>query len=207
MTIWSEHKIASALAINTFQRKAVVLVPNCYWTTRECDLLIVERRLRVIDVEIKISRADLKADANKDKWWHFLTWTEARDKDLLEPGKTWNPWDHKQRAEWPPKVWKHYYAVPAEIWDDNLLSTLPSEQSGVITLTMEEHGPGNQVSILPKVVRRATPNPKASQLTPAAVLDIARLANLRYWDARKDCDRARQLLDQMRLLQAGEVAA
>lgn len=67
---WSEHAIARALVRQTFNRKYLVVVPNCNWTGHECDLLVVTENLRIIDVEIKISRADLKADAKKEKWWH-----------------------------------------------------------------------------------------------------------------------------------------
>ncbi|EQD46835.1 hypothetical protein B2A_08707, partial [mine drainage metagenome] len=68
--LWSEQRIAAALARQIFIDDSVVVVPNCNWTGHECDLLIVTRRLRVIDVEIKISRADLRVDACKDKWYH-----------------------------------------------------------------------------------------------------------------------------------------
>src|SRR5690554_6203769 len=73
---WSEKRIARELAINFFNRKHLVVVPNCNWTGYEADVLAVTTDLRLIDVEIKISRADLKADAKKDKWWHrqFLGW-------------------------------------------------------------------------------------------------------------------------------------
>ena len=64
--IWSEEKIATTLARQIFQRKCLVVVPNCSWTGDECDLLAVTKDLRVIDVEVKISRSDYRADAKKD---------------------------------------------------------------------------------------------------------------------------------------------
>lgn len=67
---WSESNIARALALQVFARKYLVMVPNCNWTGYECDLLAVAPDLRIVDIEVKISRADLKADAKKDKWWH-----------------------------------------------------------------------------------------------------------------------------------------
>jgi hypothetical protein len=63
---WSEYNIARAIALQTLARKCVVLVDNCNWTGHECDVLGVTTDLRIIDVEVKISRADLKADAKKD---------------------------------------------------------------------------------------------------------------------------------------------
>ena len=62
---WSENLIAATLARVVFQHKHLVIVPNCSWPGSECDLLVVTPNLRVIDVEIKISRADLKADARR----------------------------------------------------------------------------------------------------------------------------------------------
>lgn len=158
---WSEGAIARAIALQTLARKCLVLVDNCNWTGSECDVLGVTTDLRIIDVEIKISRSDLKADAKKDKWWH-------------------RSWDNRAglKLDWPRKVWKHYYALPAEIWDDKLLECLPSDKSGVLLMRLQHNG-----VIAAHCHRRATPNREAARLTPAQAVDIARLANLRMWDA------------------------
>ena len=181
---WSERVIASALATQTFQRKAVVITPNCNWTGYECDLLVVEQRLRVIDVEIKISRSDLKKDAGKDKWWHRQYGPRAPGTYRQEVISTARP--H------PPRIWKHYYAMPERVWDDSLLQFLPSQASGVITLK-EKRG-----LVVATVVKRAKPNNDAYVLTPAQAVDVARLANLRYWDARHELDNARSRIKEMR---------
>ena len=46
-----------------------LIVPNVHWGTNfhECDLLVVSRAGYLTEIEIKISRADLKADKKK---WH-----------------------------------------------------------------------------------------------------------------------------------------
>lgn len=178
--IWSEYLIAGEIARQTLARKCVVLVDNCNWTGHECDVLAVTTDLRVIDVEVKISRADLKADAAKDKWWHrqwgrYNPATQAYDKPPDIP------------REWPPKVWKHYYALPAEIWRDDLIEAMPSRKSGVLLLSQK---PGEFVQV--KCHRRATPCRDATRLTASNVMDIARLANLRMWDAYRDADAARR---------------
>lgn len=176
MTAWNERMIARAIGTQVLDRKCVVLVPNCSWTGHECDVLAVTKDLRVIDVEIKISRSDLKADAKKDKWWHRLSWLrgEQRPPDV--------------RREWPPKVWKHYYAVPREIWDCSLLACLPSEASGVLLMTEQ---PGRAAPVVASVFRRARPNKNPTTLSAEAVVDIARLANLRMWDAYAQLDARR----------------
>ena len=86
----------------------------------------------------------------------------------------------EQRLEHPPKVWKHYYALPAEIWSDTLFEFLPSPASGVVVLS-EYKG-----RIVHDVLRRATPARDATRITPAQAVDIARLANLRMWQAYQD---------------------
>jgi hypothetical protein len=166
---WSEGKIARAIALQTLARKCVVLVDRCNWTGHECDVLAVTTDLRIIDVEIKISRADLKADARKDKWWHRTGWAWNQPRPAPTP-----------RA-WPPKVWKHYYTLPRDIWDDALFDALPSRQSGV--LLVSEQGTSAAAPVVVSCLRRATPNKDATKLTPAQAVDIARLANLRMWDA------------------------
>lgn len=162
---WSERLIARELAVSMFAKRLVV-VDNCNWTGHECDLLCVTTDMRIVDVEIKISRADLKADAKKDKWWDHLDyyWQQERPAPVA-------------RAH-PPKVWKHYYALPAEIWSDSMFGFLPSPASGVVVLDERKDG-----SVSHRVLRRATPNRDASKITPAQAIDIARLANLRMWDA------------------------
>jgi hypothetical protein len=175
--MWSERLIASEIARQTLARKCVVLVDNCNWTGHECDVLGVTTDLRIIDVEVKISRADLKADARKNKWWHS--------------GGSWREWAGEKRTapiarEWPPKVWKHYYALPADIWRDDLIAALPSPKSGVLLLSQK---PGEFMRV--DCRRRATPCKDATRLTPANAVDIARLANLRMWEAYRDVERER----------------
>lgn len=185
---WSEHSIARAISLQTLARKCVVLVDNCNWTGHECDVLAVTTDLRIIDVEVKISRADLKADAKKDKWWRSLAFAEASSSGLTPAdGSTWSHdmWKVRQPVTHPRKVWKHYYALPAEIWNDTLFDALPSQSSGVLVLRERRN---EQVPVLVECVRRATPNKDAHRLTPEEVMDISRLANLRMWEAYKRRD-------------------
>ncbi len=160
---WSETGIANALAIQTFERNAIVMVPNCIWTGYECDLLVVNRGLKIIDVEVKISRADLKKDSKKSKWWRHYT--------SLGPGMGYEHHRPPLPAEWPNKVWKHYYAVPAEIWDEKLLEFLPSPASGVIALQYQSWL-GHPPQLVASVVRKATPCKDCTPLTPQQAIDI-----------------------------------
>ena len=147
----------------------------------------VTHDLRVIDVEVKISRADFKADAKKDKWWrrpenwHFHDGTSRYASMRLD-----GPPAPNLPREWPKKVWKHYFAMPEEIWTPDLVQYLPSQHCGVLLC----RDLGHYVGV--SSVRRATPNRDADKVTPAQVLDIARLANLRMWEAYSQRDKARK---------------
>jgi len=169
--------IARAISLQTLARKCVVLVDRCNWTGHECDVLGVTTDLRIIDIEIKISRSDLKADAKKDKWWKH--YTRSAETGRYVPNSPPLPRNH------PPKVWKHYYALPKEIWKPELFDSLPSKASGVLLL---EQGRWDGIDV--ECVRRATPNKDACRITPEQVMDIARLANLRMWEAYKRRDQS-----------------
>jgi hypothetical protein len=176
---WSETSIARALAQQFFNRKYLVVVPNCTWPGSECDLLCITENLRVIDVEIKISRSDLRADAKKDKWWHSGEW-QMVDGRYKQGDRT--------RIEWPRKVWKHYYAMPKEIWTPDLFDSLPSKSSGVLLLSEQQY----DGHLIATCARRATPCREAAPISAAAAIEVARLASLRMWDSYKMADELRR---------------
>jgi hypothetical protein len=177
---WSEMSISRALALQFFNRKYLMVVPNCNWTGSECDLLCITENLRVIDVEIKISRADLKADAKKYKWWESRLLGYGEEVVKEREGRIvsrFRPALYEKTAkQWPRKVWKHYYALPKEIWTPELFDALSSKASGVLLLTDWDGVIGIES------VRRATPCKDAEKISPAAAVDIARLASLRMWE-------------------------
>lgn len=155
---WTEARIARTLIHSKIFNRGVLAVPNTNWTGYETDLLVVTKDLRLVDVEIKISRADLKADAKKTKWWVTRPWSRRHVAPL--------------QREWPDQVWKHYYCLPAELWSPELEGFI-RPCSGILLLTPT----GVYVQ------RRAKPNPGAKSIGAADAIDIARLAGLRMWDA------------------------
>jgi hypothetical protein len=157
------ERIAAVLARNTFEGDLVC--PNCYWTGHEADLLVVHASLRLIDVEIKISRSDLVADRKKRKWW--ASW----------PVETGRVGDVPRR--WPPRIWKHYYAMPAHVWRRELAAEIPPD-SGVLAVEADVVM-GRQVYRV-AAVKRAKPCRDAEQIGASDAVKIARLASLRYWD-------------------------
>lgn len=184
--IWSETSIARALALQVFARKYLVMVPNCNWTGYECDLLAVAPGLRIVDIEVKISRSDLKADAKKEKWWHREFKGYAEPVEHFKDGRlqkvTRARLTDDTPREWPPKVWKHYYALPLDIWKRDLLDSLPSKSSGLILL--REH----EGTVYANIERRAVPNRDAKAIEPADAIDLARLASLRMWNTYQALD-------------------
>lgn len=168
----TEGDIARAVGLQLLKNRCVLLVDRCSWTGYECDVLGITNDLRVIDVEIKVSRADLRADRAKDKWWQQPSWWHCDEK----PPRVALPW--------PRKVWKQYFAVPESVWSDELLADLPSSSCGVVLCNDDPKG------MWTRCVRRAKPNPSAERLTPAQVMAVTRLANLRMWSAYEARDQA-----------------
>ena len=179
---WTEPSIGAWLCRYTFQRK-LLIVPNCYWTGDECDLLAVEPGLRLIDIEIKISRSDLRADRDKDKWWD-------RGFGSFRDGKWEAP--PASAKQWPRRIWKHYYCMPASIWRPDLLDAVPTA-SGILLCV----GEGCQTQI--KSIRKAKPNRDAKPISAADAIDIARLAGLRMWNALAEVERIENVQRQERL--------
>lgn len=167
---WSEARIARALVHSQLFQRKIIIVPRCHFAGAEADLLAVHGpSLRLIDIEIKISRSDLLADPKKDKWWSRRGWDYKA-----------GTWAEERQRNWPPGIWKHYYAMPADIWRKGSVSLEPKlpAASGVILL-----GPDSGGQIIAWLARRAKPNKRAKALEPVDVMDLARLAGLRLWDA------------------------
>lgn len=203
---WTEGTIGAALARQTFKGHLVV-VPNCTWTGYECDLLVVTNRLLLVDVEVKISRADLKADAKKDKWWHHRFTGYSPEERVERDGRLVairrDPIYESTHRDWPPKVWKHYYAMPRAIWKPELMDVLASTKSGVLLLGTERH-PDQAVV---ELVRRPEANREAMPVDAANVMNISRLASLRMWDAFKAVERMREDAARTRALHSSAEAS
>ena len=179
---WSEKLIGSALS-KMFEGKFMMAIPTCGWTGHECDLLAVTRDMRIVDIEIKISRSDFKADHGKEKWYY--TPMEAS----RITGISWQDYylgkAERVRRPWPRKVWKHYYCMPKSIWTDSMDAQAGSMHSGIILL---DYVGGQVVAVLK---RAAKPDSKAEKLEPEHVIDLARHASLRMWEAYRKLE-ARQ---------------
>lgn len=186
----TESAIAHHLAMVHWSGRHLAMIRNCHAAAgHESDLLVVNEKRRVIDIEIKISRADFKADAKKTKWRESLSAHEA----ALTPGSIET--DHEQAFSfrgqkdlrrwktyhvpllYPKNVWKHYFCMPADIWDDDLIEYLPSPASGVMLV----HHADGRIWGSVKTIRPAKANPDFKILTSDQILNIARLCTIRMW--------------------------
>lgn len=168
---WNEGKIGRILARDIFNSDLCVL-PNCTWTGNEIDLFVLTTDLYIIDVEIKISRADLKIDKEKDKWW-TKSWGKYNPATQLYERPAPTP------KVYPTKTWKHYYAMPKSIWKDDLLEHI-QPISGILLIDDFE-----RVSC----IKRATPNRKATKVETEHAIEIARLTSFRMWKAYERTDK------------------
>ena len=187
---YSEFAIARHLAREKFSGMLMV-VDNTYHLGDECDLLIVNHRnLHYIDVEIKVSRADLKADRFKDKW--------------RSAARTWPL--HSARPvvplEWPRKVWKHYFCVAEPVWTPELLEHV-GPRSGVFTIRIDEDGRYGGI----KVQRKCQANPAAKPATPEEIVKLAFLANVRMHESYRKLDDMRSELARAEGARALEIGA
>ncbi len=152
----SASRVANLLMHHLADRQ-MICCPNCYYTGYEADVLAVSNtNHKLIDLEIKLYRSDLKADINKDKWNKRV----GRKLELREHA---------------PNIWKHYYVMPSKIWDETLLDCIP-KTSGILLLLEYDMRSFYRYRLL----RRPICNKDAKALTNSQILDIARLANMRY---------------------------
>jgi hypothetical protein len=183
---WTEREIGQQVHNHVFRGRHLVCVPNCLWTGFEADLLVVRRDLRLVDVEIKVSRQDLRADAAKDKWFDFPDWqqTWGMTREQREAAKT--PRTH------PVKIWKHYYAMPRAIFTPELEAAI-NPHSGILLVSDpprdDYHHPDR-----PRVYchRHGKPSRDAQPISMDDLCHIAILQSHRMWDAWDEVDIAKR---------------
>jgi len=85
------------------------------------------------------------------------------------------------------KIWKHYYALPAEIWTPELEAEV-SQKSGIMLLSerysdeqIRHHSWEQSVNL--KIYRQAKPNRDAKPIDAGSAIEIAKLCNARMWSA------------------------
>lgn len=195
---WSERSIGRAIFRQAFTQKHIVLVPNTYHTGYESDILLVRNDLRLVDIEIKVSRADFKADQHKDKWWKYGPYVDRTDgsKDCYGRPRQEST---RTRREWLIRVWKHYYALPRDIWKDGLEAEI-SPKSGILLFSVA-NGDYDEGRVHMTVHRQARPRKDAKPIDATEATEVARLCNFRMWDAYESVERISRENDRLRAKQ------
>lgn len=143
-----------------FDYRINLIVPNVYWgmNMHECDLLIVSKAGYVTECEIKISRADLRADRKK---WHGHEGGIAK------------------------RVIKYlYFAVPEHL-EAAALQFVP-ERAGIILVSPKDNVPGEYpYSPRCKRIRQPIVNKHAQKMPDRERYKVARLGALRIWDLKR----------------------
>lgn len=186
----TESKIAHYLAMTHWHGKHLAMLRNCHAAGgHESDLLVINEKRRVIDIEIKVSVSDFKADAKKSKWRLYVSHHDAiiagnaietikkvevraRDGSMIKRKRS----SYHLGLEHPQKVWKHYFCMPASIWDESLIEHLPSQSCGVMLIDEFE---GRITGV--RTIKQAKANPDFQALTNTEILNISRLMTLRMW--------------------------
>lgn len=176
---WTAREIARSLAFQVFNHKHLIVVPNTYWPGAETDLLLVRTDLRLMDVEIKISRGDLRADAKKDKWFDYVPARLGFGNNGDSP---------RVLRTHPRRIWKHYYCLPQSIWTDELEKDI-QPTSGIIMMRDHNDRPGCWLR------RQAKPAKDPERITPEELADIARMQSHRMWESYDEVDRHRRGLE------------
>jgi hypothetical protein len=173
MTNWTEERIQLALtshAKTKFYARRWTCVPNVTdWgmptvvqKNREIDLMCVSGSRWVHAVEIKLSRADLKADTKK-RWRLFNDASQVR-------------------FEW--------FAVPIDLADDALALAPPAAGVIAVSTVTRTYQPWGKPQIdvtewLNEILREPTQNHDARKLNDAEFLLLLRLGVMRMWSKRK----------------------
>lgn len=152
-----------------FGYRANIIVPNISWGAglNECDLLIINKNNICTEVEIKISKSDLKADFKKHHRW-------TKDEiPIFKPQKS---------------IKFMYYAVP-ENMIELAVQLLPS-QIGILVIKKIVEPKYRMSSIIVTYYkcfyhRRAKANSNFIVMNDKEVLNITRLMGMRVWTLKK----------------------
>lgn len=156
-TKWSEQLIIHKLvgeSRSAFPSSRNVCVPNVsygFCDGHEADLLVVRPSGYLLEIEVKISLADLRNDYKKTK--------------------------HRNWERESNNISELYYAMPLELWEKVSMSPPIPEYAGVIVIDPKLLR-RNRCHV---VVRKAQRHKFARKLTELEVTKLSRLVHLRYW--------------------------
>jgi hypothetical protein len=161
-----------------FHRRRWFVVPNVSWgwgLGYEADLICVNPGGHAVEVEIKVSRSDLRADAKKNKW---AAWRPGNTEGAVF-----------RRGTLDHRIWKFYYAVPQQLVADCLALEGGWPGAGILAVAADH---------TVTMVRRPMPITATRLVTPDELVKLGHLAAMRYWDQRLDNHRLRDEIQSLR---------
>lgn len=140
-----------------FNYRQNLIVPNVWWSyfNHEVDLLVLSKAGYAREIEIKISKQDLKKDKQK-----LHNHTSSRIRQL-------------------------YFAIPEEIYDDSTLEHIPGRAGLLIVEKGGYPKPFQLYNYHVRIIRKAKINRYAEKWTEKEIADIARLGAMRIWGLKK----------------------
>ncbi len=153
---------------NFFKPRTHLIVPNISWGMglHECDVLIMNERNFGIEVEIKVSKADLK-------------------KDLKKP--------HQHLSN---RIRRLYFAIPEYLDKPDVIDLIPARAGVLVVVPAKPvwemkswlNPPERYISYYTKprceIRRNAKINKSAKPFSDAERINMGRLGMLRYWEIR-----------------------
>lgn len=144
---------------NYFNPRRHLIVPNISWGMglHECDLLVMNGQNYGVEIEIKVSKADVKKDGKK-KHGHD---------------------SHKIR--------RLFFAIPLKLFTDDIVAMIPERAGILVVLPAQRDDLyGNTFISPPRCVlkRNAKINKYAKPFSDSERIEMGRLGMLRYWNIR-----------------------
>jgi len=150
---------------NHFNWRQNLIVPNVHWglgLEYECDMVIVRPSGYVIEVEIKVTAADLRRDRNKRKWQFINSANLYRTNQLFK---------------------LRYFAVPVELAGE--INNIPEGCGFIVADVLAEDGTVNRYDGCCKIVKQSRVNKQALPISPAKWDNLQRLAAMRIWSLKE----------------------
>ena len=143
--------------VSYFNYRQSLIVPNVYWGMgiHECDLLIVSKAGYLTEVEIKITRSDLKADAKK---WH------GHRSDIIK---------------------RLFFALPDYLESIDCIEMVPERAGIIIIKPKDNVPGEYPYSPRCREIRPARRNKVAGKISDRDRYKIARLGTLRIWALKR----------------------
>lgn len=154
-----------------FGIRSNTIVPRVSWGLNgeyEKDLVIVRKSGWAIEIEIKISKADVKKD---------LTKNHTHDSKLMK---------------------ELYFAIPDTLYNDSVIDMIPEKAGIIVvkTTARSANTPENSIQgFRANIVRQAKQNKQSRKLLEEEIKQVMRLGNLRYW-SRSQKSYKKELLNE-----------